>query len=166
MAARRLANSTRAGRRAQAALPDRARASRPVCGSDALSAALRGSLTGSEPPASDGVASARPPRLQREPEHRWVLDRVVAAPVPTGRLALTGPAAECRVAPGGATPMERLTEERRAQPAPLSGERLAILLLLLVLAAASWLVLLQQAAMGMDRPSLTMGMGPALFLAV
>jgi predicted metal-binding membrane protein len=47
----------------------------------------------------------------------------------------------------------------------LAGERLAILLLLLLLAAAAWVVLLR-AGMGMDASGPTMGMGPALFLAL
>jgi predicted metal-binding membrane protein len=62
--------------------------------------------------------------------------------------------------------MERLGRDERARAAPLTTERLAILVLLLALAAASWLVLLRQAAMGMDGAGLTMGMGPALFLAL
>jgi predicted metal-binding membrane protein len=62
--------------------------------------------------------------------------------------------------------MERLSGDERTRPTPLAGERLAILVLLLGLAAAGWLVLLRQATMGMDGAGLTMGMGPALFLAI
>ena len=65
--------------------------------------------------------------------------------------------------------MDRLNAEKSGRSPSsifLAGERLAILVLLLVLAAAAWVLLLQQAGMGVDGTGPLMGMGPALFLAL
>jgi predicted metal-binding membrane protein len=78
------------------------------------------------------------------------------------KQALTRPPARCSVAA-----MDRLSAEGGRSPSSiLAGERLVILVLLLVLAAAAWVLVLQQAGMGMDGTGLLMGMGPALFLAL